>query len=252
MTSSGWKQSLSRWIAGTVLVALLGFGSWVAVASSTQSSTAPQVASSSNACIADESAIEELKRKRSELESKEKALAEKELEIAAKEKAIEERLKKLDEVKAEIAQSNETKKKEQALQVEKLVITFETMSPKAVAQVISTLDEGLAVQAISKIQTPKLAKILNLMDPAKSARLTELLAGVDRKKSSSIQSERGGERKNGQNDDVSSATSERQSNESDSGEKRPDTSATERSGGGSSSGSGAVGNSDFNTVARAG
>jgi len=196
--------------------------------SSSEKSQSVQNAPDSTSCISDESVIEDIRNKRAELESKEKTLAERELELSAKEKALDERIQKLERIKSEIAQDTTGRRKEQDQQVEKLVATFETMSPKAVSQVIASLDEGLAVRTMSRIQTPKLAKILNLMDPAKSARLTELLVGVDRNRSQSNQSVKGGEGKNGQiNNDDSNATDERGS---ESGQGPVNTSDTQNDG----------------------
>jgi hypothetical protein len=54
------------------------------------------------------------------------------------------------------------------------------MSPKAAAEVLAELDEALAVSAINRMETVKLAKIMNKMEAGKSSRLSEILAGVVR------------------------------------------------------------------------
>jgi hypothetical protein len=96
------------------------------------------------------------------------------------------------------------------------------MSPKAASAMLSTLDDALAVSAISRMDTLKLAKVMNVMDPSRSSKLSELLTGVVRVKASQAQqqhararntvsdgtavatntmSAKGGERHDGQDDD---------------------------------------------------
>src|SRR5690606_1884411 len=91
--------------------------------------------------------------------------------------------------------------------------TFESMSPKAAAQLLSSLDEGLAVASIELMSTAKLAKIMNIMETSRSSRLSEQMAGVVRARkaaqaaykpasndaaATTSQSAEGGEKKNGQ------------------------------------------------------
>jgi hypothetical protein len=86
-------------------------------------------------CLVD--AVEDMKRTKLELDSKGKELASRETELKAKEKALEEELKKLENLRDEIAMLESLSKKNQEEKVSKLVETFETMSPKAAAQVRS-------------------------------------------------------------------------------------------------------------------
>src|SRR6185437_3882333 len=78
-----------------------------------------------------------------------------------------------------------THKQASAEKVAKVVATLEGMSPKAAAQMLTDLDDGLAVSAIAQMSTTKLSKVMNALDPKRAARLTELLAGVVRAKNDS-------------------------------------------------------------------
>ncbi len=129
-----------------------------------------------------EKQLDDVKRARESVEKKQKELAAKEAELAARERALDEELKKLKELRDVIGKAEGDKKKENEERVAKVIETLETMSPKAAAPVLNGLEETLAVSAISKMSTAKLAKIMNLLDPAKASRLTELLAGVVRAK----------------------------------------------------------------------
>ncbi|OFZ21040.1 MAG: hypothetical protein A2X94_06830 [Bdellovibrionales bacterium GWB1_55_8] len=156
-------------------------GSAGAAESSGGDTTETNISSSaSGACLTDPSVIEDLRKQREALQVRERNLVAKEAEFKAREDAIAEELKKFDGIRKELAKVQESRKSENDERVNKLVETFETMSPKAASQLLTSLDETLAVSAMSRISTQRLAKIMNLMDPAKSSRLTELLAGVVR------------------------------------------------------------------------
>jgi len=123
-------------------------------------------------------AIADVKKQREMLGRREKELESREEELKKKEQAIASELAKLEELRNGISRLDETRRKENEEKVAKLVETLETMSPKAASQLIAGIDEALAVSAITKMTTPKLAKIMNIMDPTKSSRLTELMSGV--------------------------------------------------------------------------
>lgn len=135
---------------------------------------------SGSGCIVDPAAVEDLRKRSAELQARGKDLAAKEMELRAREAALEERLRKLEETREAIGAVESGRAKESAEKIAKLVETVESMSPKVSAQLLSLVDEQLAIQAMAKITTARLAKILNVMEPARSARLSELLTGVAR------------------------------------------------------------------------
>lgn len=161
-------------------------------------SSAPVVNSGSDreACLT-QSAIDDLRSAREKVEQKEKELAARELELKALETAAQEELQKLQQARADILKMDELRKKENEGKVAKIVATVETMSPKSAAQLIAALDEPLATIAIQKMDTVKLAKIMNVMEPGKSSRLTELLAGVNRSIGAGNLKQKGGEKDGG-------------------------------------------------------
>ena len=91
-------------------------------------------------------------------------------------------MKNISSIRDDLGKIDTARKQENEAKVAKLVETFETMSPKAASVLIATLEDSLAVAAMAKMDTPKLAKIMNTMDPARSAKLSELMAGVVRAK----------------------------------------------------------------------
>ncbi|MBL7716726.1 MAG: hypothetical protein JNL01_14775 [Bdellovibrionales bacterium] len=151
---------------------------------------APTVAKESHrpqspeACLAYEGAAEDIKKRREELDAREKELKAKETELLAKTQALEAEIRKISDIRDEISKVEAIQAKENETKVAKVVETIESMSPKAAAKMIANLDETLAVSAMNRLATPKLAKILNLMEPATASRLNEILAGVTRAKRS--------------------------------------------------------------------
>ena len=150
-------------------------------------------------CLADAATLEDLKRQKREIEGRSKDLAAREAELKARERALSDEMKKLVEARDELAKMDVTRKKENETKVAKLVETLEGMNPKAASALISSIDENLAIQTMTRLSTAKLSKVMNIMDPQRSTKLTELLAGVTRVKRS----------KSVSNDDAAEVTAER-------------------------------------------
>ena len=133
-----------------------------------------------NSCLSDPVVLEEISKKRQEIEARQKDLQSKESELKARETAINDELKKLTDMRDEIAKLDTSRRLQNQEKVAKVIETLQTMSPKASAQMLTTLDDGLAVSVISQMDTVKLSKIMNIMEPKRASKLTELLAGVVR------------------------------------------------------------------------
>lgn len=138
----------------------------------------------SGGCLTDEESVKDFQDMKRELAKKDQELKHREEEIAAKERALEAELKKLDAVQDEIKQARGIGDAKSEEKVTKLVETLETMNPKSAAAIVGTIDERLAVEAMSRLSSVKLGKILAAMEPNKSANLAEKLAGVVRAKRS--------------------------------------------------------------------
>jgi|GEM_PF-821188 len=177
-------------------------------------------------CLVDQTVLTDVQNRLGEIAKREEAAATRETELDAREKALDEELAKIAGVRDEVAKIEQLRKKEGQEKVLKLVETIQGMSPKAASQLLSTVDEVLAVSAIAQMETKKLSKIMNVMEPERSARLSEILAGVTRAKGGWKQSSqystsngvaavaspgKGGEIKNGNVDNNSSSNPEQSS-----------------------------------------
>lgn len=192
-------------VAGLVVTAVDSFIPVSADSDAVPDSSANSTASSSAvmSCSVAESVLSDIQSQRAELERQVRALAEREKELNAREAAIAEQFKKIEGLRAEILGGDEKQQAAQAEKVAKLVEAIESMSPKAASVLLGGVEERLAITAMSQLATPKLAKIMNVMEPQKSTRLAEGLAGVAPSRTpanqSAAQNSKGGENTNDRN-----------------------------------------------------
>jgi flagellar motility protein MotE (MotC chaperone) len=133
-------------------------------------------AASEPACIPAQ-ALADLNQRRKALDEREAALQGRDQELAAREKAVDERIKQLQVFRDEASKMDAAKKKDFDEKIARTVELLESMNPKAASQLVASSDEHLAVEAMSRMATAKLSKIMNIMEPKRSVRLMELLAG---------------------------------------------------------------------------
>jgi len=148
-----------------------------AQSAATTSATSAPVQSDPDACLP-RSALDDITAKRKALEKREAEMAAREGELATREKALQEELKKLQALRVEVDKLQSTKSGDSDEKVIRTVEVLESMNPKAASQLVATYDERLAVHVMARMATPKLSKILNVMETKKSARLMELMAGT--------------------------------------------------------------------------
>ncbi|MBS1958653.1 MAG: hypothetical protein JST80_04195 [Bdellovibrionales bacterium] len=147
----------------------------------------------SSECLASEEIIQDVQSRENKLREREAAIADREKEIESQAKAVHEELAKLETIRAEIQGVHVKEIAEREEKVSKLIETFESMSPKAAAGVINGVDDELAVTALSRLSSVKSGKILSNLSPAKSSKLSELMAygnKVVSKEKASVESDR--------------------------------------------------------------
>ncbi len=172
------KRQLMEKILLSVFLGILGTRILTVLAGEDESNAPIKSTVKNSGCMVDQAILEDLSKVRDSNEVKRKELVTKASELKAREDALAEEFKKLKVLREDIAKSYEAKTKENEEKILKLVETFLTMSPKAAAKVLSTLDDDLAVATLSQMDTARLAKIMNLMDSVRSTKLSELMAGV--------------------------------------------------------------------------
>lgn len=122
----------------------------------------------------------ELEQKRAEVEEKEQRLAEEEKRIREREKELDKKIKEMERLRDAVSGELEGQRKSNEERVTKMVTVLETMTPKSASAVLETMDDWLAVEVLKRINVTKMAKIMNIMDKSRSAKLSELLTGFYR------------------------------------------------------------------------
>jgi flagellar motility protein MotE (MotC chaperone) len=130
-----------------------------------------------DACIPGQ-ALNDLKKRERAISEREAQLQSRESDLVAREKAIEERMQQLQAVRQEHVKQDAATKKAFEEKLARTVELLESMAPKAASQLIATSEDGLAVEAMSRMSTTKLSKIMNVMDPKRSVHLMALLSGT--------------------------------------------------------------------------
>jgi flagellar motility protein MotE (MotC chaperone) len=130
----------------------------------------------SSECIASEEVIADLEAREKKLKQREEALKERETEVAAEAASVKEEVSKMESKRGQIQDEHAKEMADREEQVNKLIETFESMSPKSAAAVIADVDDELAVMALGKLTSVKAGKILGNLKSDKSAHLSEMMA----------------------------------------------------------------------------
>lgn len=124
------------------------------------------------------SVYEALKEKRNELEKKERDLARLEEDLQNQKVEIEKQLKELEKMRREISSVLDKKVKADQSSVDKLVGMYSGMKPQNAANILTQINEELAIKVLGKMKKPNAAAILNFMEPKKAQELSERFAGL--------------------------------------------------------------------------
>ncbi len=130
--------------------------------------------------VLNESVAGDLEARRLAVEAREHGLEETEGRIKEREKALDQKIKEMEHLREVVTSDLEIQSKSKEERVIKLVAVFETMTPKASSGVFETLDDSLAVEVLKRMNVTKVAKIMNIMDKSRSAKLSEMLTGTYR------------------------------------------------------------------------
>jgi len=114
--------------------------------------------------------LEALSKRRVELDARDK-------EVDLREKLLKDgKIKKLEEIRDEIAQRKVEEKKQLDGKFKNLVSIYEGMKPKEAARILSRLDADVVLQVAERIAPRKMSAILAKMDANAAERLTVQLA----------------------------------------------------------------------------
>jgi flagellar motility protein MotE (MotC chaperone) len=120
--------------------------------------------------------LQELKERRTALDSRESRIAQREALMTVTEKRIEEKIVELESIRTEIEELLGKQSEEEEARLQSLVKIYEGMKPKDAASIFDNLDMGILLQVVSRMSERKSAPIMASMDTKRAQDLTTLLA----------------------------------------------------------------------------
>ncbi|RJF87114.1 hypothetical protein D3874_08815 [Oleomonas cavernae] len=120
--------------------------------------------------------LQNLGRRRAEIEARARELDGREALIAAAEARVDQKLAELKALEAKIATADAAATQAEDAQLARLVKVYETMKPAEAAGIFNTLDFAVLLQVASRMKEAKIAPVLAAMDPQAAKALTVALA----------------------------------------------------------------------------
>ena len=120
--------------------------------------------------------LQELSKRRKELDAREDAVIQKEGLLAAAEDRLEKKIVELQDVRGEIEALIEKYDEQEEKQLNELVQIYAKMKPKDSARIFNELDMDVLLQVFSRMKAGKTAPILANMRPARAKEITVRIA----------------------------------------------------------------------------
>lgn len=120
--------------------------------------------------------LQNLARRRAEIEARARELDGREALIAAAEARVDQKLAELKAIEARISAADTVAAQEDDAQMARVVKVYETMKPAEAAVIFNTLDFSVLIQVASRMKEAKIAPVLAAMDPQVAKALTVALA----------------------------------------------------------------------------
>lgn len=124
--------------------------------------------------------LEDLAKRRQQLDAREKSLDTREALLKASEKQIDEKITEMTELKDQIEKLLGQQETEETNRIKSLVKIYEGMKAKDAADIFNQMDMGVLLQVISKMSERKSAPIIAAMDTARANELTVRLTEMQK------------------------------------------------------------------------
>lgn len=120
--------------------------------------------------------LQQLAKRREELELKSRQLDEREAMVAAAEQRMEQKMAELKALQSTVEDLLKQRSDAEEARLQSLVKVYQNMKPKDAAQVFEELDMDVLLEVVSRMNERKLAPILALVSPTKAKEMTYELA----------------------------------------------------------------------------
>jgi flagellar motility protein MotE (MotC chaperone) len=120
--------------------------------------------------------LQELSRRRDELDQREQTLVQKEGLLAAAEQRIDKKIAELDTIRSDIEALIKKYNEQEEAEVQRLVKIYEAMKPKDAARIFDQLEMNILLQVVERMAERRVAPILADMNPRRANELTTEIA----------------------------------------------------------------------------
>jgi flagellar motility protein MotE (MotC chaperone) len=120
--------------------------------------------------------LQQLAARRAALDRREQELDRRAALLATAEANVGTQLERLEQLRAEIAATMATHDAKEDEKLASLVKIYETMKPKAAAEIFDRLEMPILIRVVERMRAPKSADVLARMDPTKAKQVTAELA----------------------------------------------------------------------------
>ena len=120
--------------------------------------------------------LQELSRRRDELDQREQTLVQKEGLLAAAEQRIDKKIAELDAIRSDIEGLIKKYDEQEEAEVQRLVKIYEAMKPKDAARIFDQLEMHILLQVVERMAERRVAPILADMNPRRANELTSEIA----------------------------------------------------------------------------
>lgn len=120
--------------------------------------------------------LQDLSKRRKELDAREQAVIQKEGLLTAAEDRIEKKIVELEKVRAEIEALVKTYDEQEEEEIKGLVAIYEKMKPKDAARIFDELDMDILLRVFDRMKASKSAPVLANMRPQKAKEVTSRIA----------------------------------------------------------------------------
>jgi flagellar protein FlbB len=112
--------------------------------------------------------------KRNDILERETAVSLKEKELKSLSESLSSRIQQLQQARKEIEASLDQKKKDEAEKYQKMLKVYKSLRPEAAAALMDKLDEGMALEMLSQMDTKTAVKLIPLMNQDRVVKWTRM------------------------------------------------------------------------------
>jgi flagellar motility protein MotE (MotC chaperone) len=120
--------------------------------------------------------LQQLAKRRDELDQRERALKDREALLAATEQRINDEIQKMQQLKAAYEQLQTQRSDAEEASLRRLVAVYEAMKPEEAARIFETMEGSVLLDVVTRMGERRLAPILAQMTPARAQALTVAMA----------------------------------------------------------------------------